>query len=114
MVMRATVYHDDDRIIGWIISYFSLSLSSHSLSLLLVQEIHEWFENRKDKVRYQSSLSLFVLFLFSFPLSLYLSIFRSKLYKRIRYYLGENRFVEFYHPGTPLVLCLSCAFTFSI
>jgi len=50
LVMRATVYHDTEKV--------------------LVKEVHEWFENRKDK-----------------------------LYKRIRFYLGERKFVEFYHPG---------------
>ena len=51
MVMRVTVYHDEERV--------------------TVQEVHEWFENRKDK-----------------------------MYKRIRHYLGDKRFVEFYHPGS--------------
>ena len=51
MVMRVTVYHDTERI--------------------MVQEIHEWFENRKDK-----------------------------MYKRIRFYLGGRRFIEYYHPGS--------------
>ena len=54
MVMRVTIYHDEAKII--------------------VQEIHEWFENRKDK-----------------------------MYKRIRNYLGDKRFVELYHPGRLLL-----------
>ena len=37
----------------------------------IVKEIHEWFENRKDK-----------------------------LYKRVRYFLGERHFVEYYNPGS--------------
>lgn len=37
----------------------------------IVSEIHEWFENRKDK-----------------------------MYKRIRYYLGKAHFIEYYHPGS--------------
>lgn len=48
--MRVTMYHDEEKV--------------------MVQEVHEWFENRKDK-----------------------------MYKRIRYYLGEKRFSEFYYPG---------------
>lgn len=37
----------------------------------IVKETHEWYENRKDK-----------------------------MYKRIRYYIGSRRFVEFFHPGS--------------
>ncbi len=37
----------------------------------IVKEIHEWYENRGDK-----------------------------MYKRIRYFLENRRFVEFYHPGS--------------
>lgn len=37
----------------------------------ILKEIHEWYENRKDK-----------------------------LYKRVRYYLGKTKFVEHYHPGS--------------
>lgn len=37
----------------------------------IVKEIHEWYENRSDK-----------------------------MYKRIRYFLGQRRFVEYYHPGS--------------
>lgn len=51
MVMRITTYLD--------------------IAQTIVNEIHEWFENRKDK-----------------------------MYKRIRYFLGKSRFVEFYHPGS--------------
>lgn len=36
-----------------------------------VNEIHEWYESRKDK-----------------------------LYKRIRYYLGDRHVIEYYHPGS--------------
>jgi hypothetical protein len=37
----------------------------------IVKEIHEWFENRGDK-----------------------------LYKRVRYFLGSTKFVELFHPGS--------------
>jgi hypothetical protein len=40
-------------------------------SCTIVKEIHEWFENRIDR-----------------------------MYKRIRYYLGNRRFIEFYSPGS--------------
>jgi hypothetical protein len=51
MVMRATTYYDETKTI--------------------VDEVHEWFENRKDK-----------------------------MYRRIRYFLGERRFVEYFNPGS--------------
>lgn len=37
----------------------------------ILKEVHEWYDNRQDK-----------------------------MYKRARYFLGNRRFVEFYHPGS--------------
>jgi hypothetical protein len=62
--------------------FFARGVSSQSMSMriikyldvaqTIVSEIHEWFENRKDK-----------------------------MFKRVRYYLNNARTVEFYHPGNP-------------
>jgi hypothetical protein len=51
MVMRLTSYLDYDRVV--------------------VKEVHEWFDGRKDK-----------------------------MFKRVRYMLGEYKYVEYYHPGS--------------
>lgn len=63
------------------VDYFARGVSAQALAMRIVQfldeartvtsEVHEWFENRKDK-----------------------------MYKRIRYFLGNARFVEYYHPGS--------------
>ena len=51
MVMRITTYLDNSRVI--------------------VKEIHEWFENRRDK-----------------------------MYKRVRHFLNTHYFIEYFHPGS--------------
>ena len=51
MVMRVTAYLDESRII--------------------VREVHEWYENRKDK-----------------------------MYKRVRAYIDEHKVIEYFHPGS--------------
>lgn len=51
MVMRIIFYHDENRV--------------------MISEVHEWYENRKDR-----------------------------MYKRSRYYLGTMKHVEYYHPGS--------------
>jgi hypothetical protein len=62
--------------------FFARGVNSQSMSMRIIQyldiaqtvvsEIHEWFENRKDK-----------------------------MYKRVRYFLNNARTVELYQPGNP-------------